>query len=75
MVLFSSPPIHREHGPCGKWLRTVMLRKWPPYLSDVPLPGPGELVPILLDLPDQKEAEDKQIAAAPGVLAALILRQ
>lgn len=52
-----------------------MLRKWPPYLSDVPLPGPGELVPILLDLPDQKEAEDKQIAAAPGVLAALILRQ
>lgn len=58
------------------WLTFMMLRRCPPlYLGDIPLSGPGELVPILLDLPDQKEAGDKQIATAPGILAALILGQ
>lgn len=51
----------------------MMLRRRPLYLGDIPLPGPGQLVPILLDLPDQKEAGDKQIATAAGILTALIL--
>lgn len=53
-----------------------MLRRWPPlYLGGILLPGPGELVPTLLDLPDQKEAGDKQIATALRILATLILGQ
>lgn len=35
--------------------------------------GPGDLVSVVLDLSDQKEAEDKQVAAAPRVPAAVIL--
>lgn len=52
-----------------------MLRKWPLYLDGIPLAGPGDPVPILLDLPDQKEAEDEQVTTAPGIPAALILGQ
>lgn len=36
--------------------------------------GPGDLMPVVPDLPDQKEAEDKQVATAPRVPAAAILR-
>lgn len=50
-----------------------MLRKWPLYLGGILLAGPGNPVPILLDLPDQKEAEDNQITKTPGVPATLIL--
>ena len=46
-----------------------------PHLDDLPHAGvgPGDLVPLVLDLPDQKEAEDKQVAAVPRVPAAAIL--
>jgi hypothetical protein len=54
----------------GKW-----ICEGSPHLDDILLAGasPGDLEPIVPDLPDQKEAEDKQIATAPGVPAAVVL--
>lgn len=48
-----------------------------PHLDDLPRAGvsPGDPVPTALDLPDQKEAEHKQVATAPRVPAAAILRK
>lgn len=37
--------------------------------------GPRDLVPTVPDLPDQKETEDEQVATAPRVPAAVILRE
>lgn len=37
--------------------------------------GPGDLMPKVPDLPDQKKAEDEQVAAAPRVPATVILRE
>lgn len=37
--------------------------------------GPGDLLPIMLDLPDQKEAEHQQVATTPRVPTAVILRE
>lgn len=47
----------------------------PTHLDDIPCAeaGPGDLVPIVPDLPDQKEAEDKQVATALRVPTAVIL--
>ena len=47
------------------------------HLGDLPRAGvgPGDLVPTALDLPDQKEAEHKQVATAPRGPAAAILRK
>lgn len=53
-------------------------KRWvgPPHLDKLPhaAVGPGDLMPVVPDLPDQKEAEDKQVATAPRVPAAAILR-
>lgn len=48
---------------------------WAPHLDDLLHAGmgPGDLVPIVPDLPDQKEAEDKQVATAPRTPAAMVL--
>lgn len=48
-----------------------------PHLSDFLHAGvgPGKLVPIVPELPDEKKAEDKQVATAPKVPAAVILRE
>lgn len=48
-----------------------------PHLDKLPhaAVGPGDLMPVVPDLPDQKEAEDKQVATAPRVPAAAILRR
>lgn len=47
----------------------------PPHLGGLPhaAVGPGDLVPVLPGLPDQKQAEDEQVATAPRVPAAAIL--
>lgn len=49
----------------------------PPHLDDLPHAGvgPGDLVPVVLHLPDEKEAEHEQVATAPRVPAAAILRK